>query len=239
MIFLKGLNILFLKPEKVAGTSFEIALSRYAGASDIITRINRKDEETRRSLGYRGPQNFRKPLADFAAVDVLHLLRAGSAPQLYTQHMTARDARHALGPKIFDGALKLSIVRNPFDRIVSHYHWRNKGRADLPAFPDWLCANPEIINFNDRFYRIDGQDIIDHYLRFEDLAGDIMDLEARFPALSGLADTLKGITSKGDVRPKERTLAEYYGSDADLVAAVRVLNRGHVERFGYGLEARP
>lgn len=236
MIFLKGLNILFLKPEKVAGTSFEIALSRYAGPADIITRINRKDEETRSRLGHRGPQNYRKTRADFAAADVLHLLRAGSAPQIYAQHMTAREARGAMGPEVFDGALKLSIVRNPFDRLVSHYHWRNKGRTDLPAFPDWLRANPEIINFNDRFYRIDGQDIIDHYLRFEDLDGDIGDLEARFPDLAGLADTLKGITSKGDVRPKERTLAAYYGGDEDLVAAVRFLNRDHVDRFGYGLE---
>ena len=37
MIFLKDPNIIFLKPQKVAGTSFEIDLSKFASSSDIIT----------------------------------------------------------------------------------------------------------------------------------------------------------------------------------------------------------
>lgn len=55
MIFLRDINVLFLKPRKVGGTSFEIALSRYAGGGDIITPISETDEITRRNLGYRGP----------------------------------------------------------------------------------------------------------------------------------------------------------------------------------------
>ena len=51
-------RFIFVKTRKTAGTSVEIALSAFSGPGDIITPIKPTDEETRRSLGYRGAQNF-------------------------------------------------------------------------------------------------------------------------------------------------------------------------------------
>ena len=44
MIYLRDHNLLFLKPRKVGGTSFEIALSTFAGPRDIVTPITPSDE---------------------------------------------------------------------------------------------------------------------------------------------------------------------------------------------------
>jgi hypothetical protein len=51
-------KFIFLKTRKTAGTSIEIALSKFCGENDIITKVTRKDEKIRRELGYLGPQNF-------------------------------------------------------------------------------------------------------------------------------------------------------------------------------------
>ena len=61
MILSKAHNFIFLKTTKTAGTSFEIALSKYAGPEDVVTPISDEDELTRSRLGYRGPQNFLEP----------------------------------------------------------------------------------------------------------------------------------------------------------------------------------
>lgn len=51
VIYLKERNLIFIEPREVAGTSFEIALSKYAMKHDIITPISPDDEATRRELG--------------------------------------------------------------------------------------------------------------------------------------------------------------------------------------------
>jgi len=58
MILSKTNNYIFLKTTKTAGTSFEIALSKYVGPDDVVTPISEEDEATRAKLGYRGPQNY-------------------------------------------------------------------------------------------------------------------------------------------------------------------------------------
>ena len=58
MIYSELHNFLFLKGRKVAGTSFEVALSKICGPDDVITPITPIDEQQRIDLGYRHAQNF-------------------------------------------------------------------------------------------------------------------------------------------------------------------------------------
>ena len=58
MIFSKLHRFLFIKGRKVAGTSFEVALSKICGPDDILTPITPIDEQTRLSLQYRPAQNY-------------------------------------------------------------------------------------------------------------------------------------------------------------------------------------
>ncbi len=67
-------KFIFLKTNKTAGTSIEIALSKFCGEDDIITRISPKDEQTRRDLGYRGAQNFQAPFRDYRPKERLDVI---------------------------------------------------------------------------------------------------------------------------------------------------------------------
>ena len=164
MIFLRECNLLFLKPIKVAGTSFEISLSKFGMKHDIITPISPADEKIRATLGFAGPQNFRKPLWEWDAKDLYMTIRQRSSPIKYFNHISAAEARTNLGSQIFDQAFKISIVRNPYDMLASLYFWEMKRRKNKLTFLDWAQKNPRMFNINDRHYSIDGKNIIDFFI---------------------------------------------------------------------------
>ena len=57
MIFLKKYKIIFIKPTRVGGSSFEVCLSKFANKEDIITPIKR--EEVRERMGLLKPRNYK------------------------------------------------------------------------------------------------------------------------------------------------------------------------------------
>ena len=65
MIISHKYKFIFFKTSKTAGTSIEIALSKFCDKDDIITPISKEDEQLRRKLGYRGPQNYKFSLSEW------------------------------------------------------------------------------------------------------------------------------------------------------------------------------
>ncbi len=95
-------------------------------------------------------------------------------------HMPAVAIRALIGSEIWDSYFKFCAVRNPFDKLVSAYHFFGPCKAD-PANPDapslqddferWLTAGPLPIDRNK--YVIDGQFCMDDVIRYENLPEDI------------------------------------------------------------------
>ncbi|WP_135502422.1 sulfotransferase family 2 domain-containing protein [Roseovarius aestuariivivens] len=235
MIYLKEMDVIFIKPRKVAGTSFEIALSEFATERDIITPISPEDEATRRALGFRGAQNYLKAPIEYSAGDLYRFLRRRVAPQKYFNHISAKQLRNKIGAKVFDNAKKISIVRNPFDRLVSLFHWRLKlQRPDEGIdFSEFLRQNPELLRLNYEHYFIDQRFILNHTIKYETLLEDCKTVESEVPTLKGLSNSMKNINAKGGFRPKGRDLKDYFYEEDELVSAVKFFNREIIDMFGY------
>lgn len=238
MIVLHEAGIIVLKARKVAGTSLEIALSRYATDSSIITPIIAEDEALRTRLGFRGPQNFRHDLSHFPNLSPREMLRAVrhlKMPPKFYNHIPASAARDLLGGKIWDQYKKVSIIRNPFDYMISAYYW-SIGQKKTPAdtrFEDWVLNNPEALVQNEEIYKIDGQNVIDVMLRFDRLQDDLNTLEDLHPSLSGLAETFATITTKAAYRPKKATTQEIFSAAPRARDDIATRMRDYIDRYSF------
>jgi hypothetical protein len=206
-------RFVFLKTRKTAGTSVEIALSTICGPDDVITPVTEADERLRADSGGRAPQNFGSPPLARKAFN----------------HMPASMVRQLVGRDAWDDYLTFSIERNPWDAVVSLYHWRHRDDPTPPAFADFVDEPvvEELATKNFRGYRINGEIAVDRVLRFERLADDLAEVWSRL----GLPGEPALPRAKGGSRPTGPSYAAYYDdASRDRVAD---LFADAIKDFGY------
>ena len=185
-------GFVFMKTRKTAGTSVEIALSRTCGPDDVITPITEVDEVLRRAAGGRGPQNFLHP------------------PNLERRafnHMPVSMVRKMLGRTRFERYFSFAVERNPWDAVVSLYHWRYRD-TEPGHFPDYV-ASEAVETFaakNQRIYRLRGEVAVDRVLRYEHLADDLASVWSEL----GLPGTPDLPHAKAGTRPRGPSYRSYY-----------------------------
>ena len=111
--------------------------------------------------------------------------------------------------------MSFAIERNPWDAVVSLYHWRNRdtdpGLA-LPSFDDYVGSDA-VATFaakNQRIYRIKGEIAVDRVLRYESLDSDLAAIwkELELPGTPDLPH------AKGGTRPHAPSYRSYYDDDS-------------------------
>ena len=123
-------KFIFIKTNKTAGTSIEIALSKFCGPNDIITPISPEDEKTRMDLGYPGPQNYQSRIWQYGIWNAIKwTIKGGKRPHFYN-HISAKEVISIIGKKKWDTYYTFCFERNPWDRIISLYYWVIKQNQD-------------------------------------------------------------------------------------------------------------
>ena len=216
MIVSHAHRFVFLKTRKTAGTSVEIALSTVCGPDDVITPVTEADERLRAECGGRPPQNYASP----------------PLPRKAFNHMPASMVRALVGRDRWDAYYSFSIERNPWDAVVSLFHWRHRDDPSPPAFADFVHEPvvEELATKNFRAYRIKGELAVDRVLRFESLAEELAEVWTHL----GLPGEPRLPRAKGGSRPKGPSYAAYY-DDASR-AHVAELFAPAIEDFGYEFE---
>lgn len=219
MIVNKKFKIIFVKTKKTAGTSFEIALSKFCGADDVITPISPKDEHLRGALGFRSAQNYKNHFWREFGLKV-----KGE----YFNHMPITLIKKTLPDEVFNNYKKITIYRNPFDYAVSRYYWEGGIRTGLNFF-EYIQSKTDHLMENSNIAPISGGIKCDIFLRYESLQEDM--------AANGLDDVwsiFKDIRAKSDKRPKSgATVSEVYRNFPDAVEIVRKNCISEIEFFNY------
>ena len=228
MIISHKYKFVFLKTNKTAGTSIEIALSKYCGADDIITPITAEDEKTRMGLGYLGPQNYASPIWDYGVRDVVKTLRKGKRKARFYNPISAKKVRAYLGDQVWDSYYKFCFERNPWDRIVSLYYWRCKSDPQL-TISEFVGSTVPLVLKRRGFelYTIDGQIAVDKICRFENLSEELEVVLKQF----GISEKLELPRAKSRFRRDKRSYRDILGEEEKVKIAELFCDE--ISLFGY------
>jgi hypothetical protein len=166
MLVSHNYKFIFIKTIKTAGTSTEIFLEPYciSNLQESHSRVMKKTNEG--IVGTRMNQ------------------QQAEKSEFYN-HMTPLEIKNKLGESLFDSYIKISNIRNPFDILVSHYHFRptyNLFTKEKLSFDDYLL-NTDVVEKLSQKYKdllfIDDKFVIDEIIRYENLSEDLNNLVSK------------------------------------------------------------
>ena len=211
MIISHKYKFIFLKTSKTAGTSIEIALSKFCNENDVITPISHKDELIRSDLGYKGPQNYMFPLSDYKIIDWVNVLfkyKNKRWKQFYN-HITAQRVKNMIDSNIWNTYYKFCFERNPWDRVVSQYYWRlSEPRMSMKLFLKSKHFK-DLIKKGRNVYTINNRIAVDKIYKYEFINDAIIDLSEKFK----FTEKLELPRTKSTSRPKKRQYSDILNLD--------------------------
>lgn len=201
MIISHKYKFIFIKTAKTAGTSIEIALSRFCGPGDVITPISPEDEEIRMKLGFRGPQNYLSPLRDYGLRDALQLIVKGNRKLRFWNHISCREIKERVGSKIWSSYYKFCFERNPWDRVISLYYYDYESEP-RPTISEFIRSKSPLILKKRGYslYTIDGRVAVDRVCKFENISEELEVIQHRV----GIPEKLQLPNAKSRFRQDRR-----------------------------------
>lgn len=97
-------RFIFIKSAKTASSSIELMLSKICGPDDVLTSLAPFDERFDADYYEFQPRNN----------------------EGFENHMSASEIKKKVGEGIWNQYLKITVVRNPWDMVVSRYHWEKE-----------------------------------------------------------------------------------------------------------------
>lgn len=167
-------RFIFIKTNKTAGTSIEVALSSICGEQDVITPFRAENEQHRTG---RGPQNYRiehaaKPKRPLWRKLLRRPERYWHPSTGFYEHMPAWRVRDYVGEDVWRSYTKFAFDRNPWDRQVSWYLYKTKSKKTRPSFERFMRSGYADIR-NHELYMLDQELAMDFLGRYETLEEDL------------------------------------------------------------------
>lgn len=201
MIISHKYKFIFIKTNKTAGTSIEIALAKFCGKDDIITPNDPKDEIIRKQLNYPGPQNYAAPFYEYRFRNLYRLIQRRKKKARFYHHISAAKIKALVDETVWNNYYKFCFERNPWDRIISLYYWRAKSKPGL-TISEFINSNePALLHkYGYNLYTIDGKVVVDRICRYENLEEELKSVRNRL----GLPDQIILPRAKGSFRKDRR-----------------------------------
>ncbi len=147
MIISHKFKFIYIKNQKTAGTSIEVALSKICGDEDIVTHYPLLSIEGFKPRNYEG----------------------------FDQHIAASEIIKKIPLEIWNQYYKFTFERNPFDKMVSWYWDKKRDEQFNKSFQEFCvyCSNNlEEFPLGYDLYSINDKVVVDFVGRYETLKKD-------------------------------------------------------------------
>lgn len=226
MIISHEYKFIYIKNQKVAGSSLELFFSKICPRTDFITEND--NFRNRVLISPKRDIRIQKEL-DFASIIPFRGVRrwkVRSFPYLYFyNHMPATEVRALVGNKIWNQYFKFAVERNPFEKAVSHYYGFY-GKNPCISFRDFVYAFPSFSDYS-KYTDRNGDIIVDRVVQFDNINEEIGSicsmLGIHFPG------TLKE-KIHANARPKTDYRNLYTENEKSIISYIC---QKEIERFSY------
>jgi hypothetical protein len=231
MIISHKYNFIFIKTAKTAGTSIEVFLSKQCGTTDIVTPIAPPIAE-HQPRNYQGfinpiPEILERPGKFFSA-----LRHTITSREKFYRHMPASVVQKRVPGRIWNSYVKFCVERNPWDKVLSHYHMHNAREGGSLSLDDYLARGRFPVNYF-RYTDPSGDKIIvDRVLRYENLLAELSEV---FSQLRIPFDGTLGVKAKSEYRTDRRPYQQVFNEEQRTI--VEAAFAREIELHGYRFEA--
>ena len=192
MIISHKYKYIFIKTQKVSGTSMEIALSHNLGKKDIFSPINLEDEIIRYKMTKKIPslylnnkkkdlfyknlikkltkKKFTKKELDTLERKLDNLKFSGNK---FFNTMSAKSIKKAVKKDVWDNYFKFTIERNPYDKVISFMFFANRHKKikSLKKEIDITIKKKKYLNFSQ--YTAKKKIMVNFIINYQNLNKDI------------------------------------------------------------------
>jgi hypothetical protein len=144
----------------------------------------------------------------------------------WCKHKSALLIKKDLANNIFNKYIKFCVIRNPYDKMVSLYYWKNKDKEKKISFKEFAIKN-NCNNLN--LHSINGKSVCDYYIRYENLEEDIIKLCKKLGIKDYDINNLP--THKSNIRKDKSHYRKFY--DEETRKIVYENHKKEFELFGY------
>lgn len=230
MILSHKYKFIFVKTAKTAGTSIEVFLSKRCGATDVVTPIEPPIEGHQP----RNCEGFINPVPEILERPgrLLSTLRHSIASrEKFYRHMPAFEVQKRVARDIWNSYFKFCVERNPWDKVLSHYHMHTAREGGSLSLDEYLARGRFPINYFRYTDRSGRKIIVDRILRYENLTAELSEV---FAQLNIPFDGTLGVAAKSEYRTDRRPYQQVFNDDQRRV--VEKAFAKEIELHGYHFE---
>ena len=230
MILSHKYKFIFIKTAKTAGTSIEVFLSKHCGPQDIVTpivpRIDGHQPRNYEGLINPIPEVIERPGKLFSAL--CHTMKSRTK---FYNHMPAREVKHRVPAEVWNGYCKFCVERNPWDKVLSHYHMHAVREGGSLFLDEYLARGRFPINYFRYTDRSDKKIIVDRVVRYENLLAELGEV---FAHLNIPFNGTLGVAAKSEFRADRRPYQEIFNNEQRRI--VEKAFAKEIELHGYRFE---